>query len=158
MSIKHISDRDIQTYLDGIEMENRALIKEHLDSCSPCHNTFKAYQEVYLGISSAEVSELSPGFSDRVMEDLKKKLENKSQLRETLSLIALFLVGSVVSFYFVNPFASLLNLFKGLFSTTIQYIEELLPTFNGYSSIIIMVVLILILIEVLDKKVIKTKM
>jgi hypothetical protein len=157
MSIKHISDEDIQSYMDGIDMENRAFIEEHLNSCTLCHNTLKAYQEVYQGISNAEIKELSPEFSDRIMADLERKMENKSQLKETLSLIGLFLVGSTVSFYFVNPFSSLPNLFKALFSTTIQYIEELLPTFNGYSSIIIMVVLILIIVEVLDKKVVKTK-
>ena len=157
MNIKHISDDEIQSFLDGIDMENRALIQEHLDGCSLCQNSLKTYQEVYRSISTAEISELAPGFSDRVMADLERKLENKSKLKETLSLIGLFLVGSAVSFYFVNPFTSLVNLFKALFSTTIQYIEQILPTFSGYSSIIIMVVLILIVIEVLDKKVVKTK-
>lgn len=157
MNIKHISDQEIQSFLDGIDMEKRALIQEHLDSCSLCQNTLKTYQEIYRSISTAEISELSPGFSDRVMADLERKLENKSQLKETLALIGLFLVGSIVSFYFVNPFSSLLHLFKNLFSTAIQYIDKILPTLNGYSSIIIMVVLILIVIEVLDKKVVKTK-
>ena len=85
MNIKHISDDEIQSFLDGIDMENRALIQEHLDSCSLCQNNLKTYQQLYQSISSAEISELSPDFSDRVMAELERKLENKSQLKETLA-------------------------------------------------------------------------
>ena len=157
MTIKHVSDDEIQDYLDGIHTVNKDQIDQHLSSCSICHNTFIAYQELYRGISTAEICDLAPDFADGIMRDIKKKLENKAQLKETIALIGLFLVGSTISFYFVNPFTGLMNMFKSLFNGTIQFIENILPTLNGYASMIIMVVLIFLVIEFLDKKVIKTK-
>jgi len=157
MKTPHLSDEQIQSYLDKTSLSDRDVVESHLNACHSCQINVKAYQEVYRAIETVQIPELSAEFINRVMSDIKKKIENKAQLKETLALIGLFLIGSAVSFYLVNPFTGLTNMFKGLFNGAIQFIEKLLPNFPGFTSIIIMVVLIFIVIEVLDKKVLKSK-
>jgi len=157
MKTPHLSDEQIQSYLDKTTLSDRDVVESHLNSCHMCQMNVKTYQEVYRTIETVQIPELSAEFINRVMSDIKKKIENKAQLKETLALIGLFLIGSAVSFYLVNPFTGLMNMLKSLFNGAIQFIEKLLPNFPGFTTIIIMVVLILIVIEVLDKKVLKTK-
>jgi hypothetical protein len=166
--MKHISDEDLQAYLDGDTAIDTAEIEQHIKSCTVCQTALRAYQEVYHAIESEPVAELAADFSSKVVADIKGKLENKSQLQETLLLLAFFLVGSGVSFYLVNPLPSLINKFKEMnifkemnsfkemFSSALQFIDQLLPALNGYASIIVMAVLILIVVQILDKKILKT--
>jgi anti-sigma factor RsiW len=153
--MNHLNDQELQAYLDGVISDKQEKIEQHIKSCTRCQNSLRAYQEIYRVLKNEPMPHLSVDFAAEVAADMKSKIENRSQLKETILLLAFFLVGSGVSFYFVNPLPGLWDTFKEMFSGMLQFIDKIIPVFNGHASIIILAVLILILVGILDKKILK---
>jgi len=153
--MNHLNDQELQAYLDGLSSDKQEGIEKHLKSCTQCQISLQAYREIYHVLKTEPMPHLSVHFAAEVAADMKSRLENRSQLKETILLLAFFLVGGGVSFYFVNPLTSLWDTFKEMFSGMLQFIDKLAPVFNGHASIIVIAVLILVLVGILDKKILK---
>ncbi|MGB2982199.1 MAG: zf-HC2 domain-containing protein, partial [Candidatus Zixiibacteriota bacterium] len=79
MSLKHLTDEEIQNYLDGNLSRDIALLTErHLETCPLCREAVKQYQGVYAGLDKEEGFELSKGFAKSVVKMLPPQGETKS--------------------------------------------------------------------------------
>ena len=101
MSIDHLSDEQIQDYLDG--NRDYGSIEEHLAICQQCAADVAQYSQFFTGLKSADPDYLSDGFIDKVMAKVPKKLYRQKAVRpEWLQIAAALamLLGGIL--YFVD--------------------------------------------------------
>lgn len=90
--MKHLSDQEIQDYLDGSIGIERAEIEEHLLSCNACQRSRDAYQQLYLALSQEPATQLSTQFSDTIIAKITSETLKISQAAEWV----LFTISAVV--------------------------------------------------------------
>ena len=156
MRIKHLTDIDIQNYLDGdLSTEKQALIVRHLQVCKECQAELKRYEELYKGLSSEIIAELPVNFTMSVISKIQNESSNlfKLKFRDIiLSIVGLLVAcGSVVYFmdykmlleYFVESFTN-------NFSIDITIIKTFFAKFNLDLNMIVFAGLILLILLLLD--------
>lgn len=110
--MRHLSENEIQQYMDGtISSEKQAFIT-HLDSCQLCQSRVKQYQLLYGQLAADEPGQLSPDFSKSVMTKIMaESVESTVNNRRSVWSLALSFTGIVLSLmtilYFVNMTAFL---------------------------------------------------
>ena len=67
MESKHLTDAEIQDYLDGNAVREDSTAAEHLDSCGLCKKNLELYKCLYSGLSDDAGYELSVDFADKVV-------------------------------------------------------------------------------------------
>ena len=99
MSIIHLTDEQLQLYLEGGISQETSLIEEHLYSCEDCRLQLAAYRSVFteLNVEPAEV--FSPGFESGIIENLWDKVNKKFQIKNFLLHAAAILFGAIISIY-----------------------------------------------------------
>ncbi len=70
MESKHLTDAEIQDYLDGNADREDSTTAEHLDSCSLCKKNLYLYRSLYSGLSDDAGYELSVDFADKVVSSV----------------------------------------------------------------------------------------
>ena len=87
MAVRHLTDEQIQRYLDGnISRDSDAA--HHLQHCPACMRQLELYREVYEGLHRDVGFELAPGFAESVMARLAAVSEKSSRV----SLVGLILL------------------------------------------------------------------
>ncbi|MBN2105243.1 hypothetical protein JW835_14495 [bacterium] len=72
--MKHLTDHEIQAWIDGDPGMNRFLIEAHLHQCRECRDCLKSYQTLYTVMETAEKPLNIPvDFADRIMAQLPEK-------------------------------------------------------------------------------------
>jgi anti-sigma factor RsiW len=66
MESKHLTDSEIQDYLDGNSGTEWTSISQHLPSCKLCKRKLEQYRSLYAGLEDQTGFELPDGFADRV--------------------------------------------------------------------------------------------
>jgi len=84
MRLKHISDTELQEYLDRKmrRVEDSAadlLATEHLSNCPYCRETLREYEELYASIELCPQPALAEGFTSRVMARLPEYTPRQSK-------------------------------------------------------------------------------
>ncbi len=165
MQLKHLTDEEIQEYLDGNLSEDVALLtREHLKACPLCREAVKQYQSVYVGLGDDRGFELSKGFARSVVNKLPAEAEAKSysgivnvllvalgvavSLGVTLYLIDLKPLGKALSDFIPGP-----ELGTGL----LDLAEGLLVGLNGNVEFLIVALLIFLLVAGLDRFVLQPR-
>ena len=69
MAVRHLTDEQIQRYLDG-DMSRDSDAAYHLQHCPACQRQLELYREVYEGLQQDVSFELAPGFAESVMNRL----------------------------------------------------------------------------------------
>ncbi|MGB7062743.1 MAG: hypothetical protein WBF13_10400 [Candidatus Zixiibacteriota bacterium] len=159
MSLKHLTDEEIQNYLDGnLSREIAILTKRHLESCPLCREAVKQYQGVYAGLDKEEGFELSKGFAKSVVKMLPPQGETKSpfDLLNIFLTILGIVVGAGVTVYYVDlrPLGrAFSHVLPGpeLGSGVVAFVENLLIGLNGNLGLLILGVLTLLIIGGLDR-------
>jgi len=115
----HLTDRQLQEYLDGIIDKSDPLVR-HLDSCPRCRQALQEYKQLYTTIENEPVPELSPAFADNVLARLPETagvseaetFAGRFRLRD--SLVFFIAVAAVIAaaVYFVD-LSSILKPFAG---------------------------------------------
>jgi hypothetical protein len=79
MSLRHLTDEEIQEYLDGnLSRRNSFLVKRHLDACPICQESVKRYQSLYAGLARDEGFDLLHDFAKSVVARLPVETQVKS--------------------------------------------------------------------------------
>jgi len=102
--VKHLSENEIQEYLDNTVSTGKQEIITHLDSCQLCRNRVKEYETLFFQLKKAEPAELSPDFAAKMMAKIKAEVPAPSP-RPVWSIILSFagaILGLVTIFYFIN--------------------------------------------------------
>jgi anti-sigma factor RsiW len=74
--LNHLSDEQIQDFLDGNLPDREEEIRAHLDSCTRCREEADRYLVLYMELTKAPENALMPGFADRVVADLQPETGN----------------------------------------------------------------------------------
>jgi hypothetical protein len=152
MGIVHLSDDQIQAYLENKEQQNSEIML-HLESCHECQKNVQIYQNIFYGLKEAETPPLSNYFSNAVTAHLEKYQERRARLWEGIILFFIFLFAIVVSFYFVNPVPTVLDIGKLLLGGLTKSIDKVIYLLNGMLSLLLMIAAILFLFEIINKKI-----
>jgi hypothetical protein len=67
---EHLTDAEIQDYLDGNVDRDESTLGAHLDSCSLCKKNLELYRCLYSGLSDDDGYELSVDFADKVVSSV----------------------------------------------------------------------------------------
>jgi len=134
--MKHLTEEQIQEYLDGSGNQDNKALATHLYLCAECRKLYEEYQRLYLGLAKTEIPELSPGFSGRVMAGI----ESESPEPERRSLwVPIFALANIVAglaaiLYFVD--FSFLNGFFAYFGQEESQIAVLATKLSEYINLI----------------------
>lgn len=149
--MKHLSDAELQAYLDRDPSLSRAEIETHLHACAHCRANLAAYRRLYGGLKDETGFLLSANFADAVAAKIAKQGERKADLLE-LGLIAAALISGMFGIlYFFDPGI----FFKNLLQQGIARVSGALhniPLLQGSSlHILLFTAAILALVGILDK-------
>jgi hypothetical protein len=155
MNGQHLTEFQIQQYLDG-RTPDRAEIKAHLHVCSTCRENLEAYRIVYGYLSEAPDLPVTSGFRNRVLAQIRPARRFRFSFESGLSI--LFFLISMITVGYVTGFSIDLSMISGFFAG----LFDLLPKFNikmisDNFLFILVPLLIILVIELLDKKVLKLK-
>lgn len=117
--MKHLTDSEIQTYLDGgSDGEAHKKIEMHLAGCQHCRKELQTYRALYGYLSAAPAVSLSPAFAGKVISRLERG-ESERPLFEWLMFGVSVLIGLAAFFYFV-PLGTLGSLFAPLLTPMLE--------------------------------------
>ena len=121
MALNHLTDSDIQNYLDGnLTHKQISTIEQHIADCESCKNEVANYHELYQGLKEDTGFKLSPNFSQSIILKIQGDLPITFHIRIRdvfLSVIGLiFALG--ITLYYVD-FKPLIKVFSNNFSAQI---------------------------------------
>ena len=105
MSLKHLTDDEMQEYLDGnLSLENVLSVEKHLESCSFCKESLKQYKSLYVGLANDEGFDLPKSFAKSVISRLQAEPEAKSHFNyANIFLTVLGIIIAVgITFYYLD--------------------------------------------------------
>ena len=101
--MNHLTDDQIQNYLDNINSENIIEIKNHLQDCERCRTNLNAYEQIYSIISNeVELPEMSGNFAAATISRIEKTNEKKWNIFENMIVSVMFAVSLIISIYFLD--------------------------------------------------------
>lgn len=159
MPLKHLTDDEIQEYLDGnLSQENALWVKKHLETCPLCQEALQQYQGLYVGLKNDKGFDLSKGFAKSVI----KKLPAEGEMESRFNFVNIFLtilgiiISAGVTLYYVDlrplgrAFSHILPPHE-FGSVLVAVIKNLLIGLNGNVGFLIFALLTLLLVAVLDR-------
>ncbi len=155
--MKHLSENEIQEYLDNTISTGKQEMITHLDSCRLCRNRVKEYKALFLQLKKAEPSGLSADFASKVMTKIRAESPTPGH-RSVWSLI-LSITGAIVGLISIGYFGNLKLLLEAFKLLDVrQYLDHVffdeLSAIAGSLNIdlgtILYVGLILIIIAAID--------
>jgi hypothetical protein len=157
MDLNHLSEEQIQEYLDRREPEGLKEMDAHLQICPLCHRIVQQYRKVYSQISQEAFPGLSKDFSAKVITRIKTELEPENHFWENIFFVA-FLATCLVGISFLtNPLPLLKSMFQPLFGLFIHATGKLPVQLNGIWVMITASAFILLFYEILNIKILKPK-
>lgn len=163
MSVEHLSDYDIQEYLDNKKSDIN--MTAHLNSCNRCQEILRQYELCFSVFNQEIKSDLPINFSAKTMAVIKADSSfNDSSIGIYLCSFAGFIISIVVMGYVagyesllqLTGISAILNYIVG--STYIQSFTDMFLPFSNIIGILIFAAIIISFFAVLDKLVIKQKL
>jgi hypothetical protein len=164
MQERHLSDFEIQEYLDKIESPQLAEIERHMGKCPVCQAACANYLRLYGDLESETGFDFSPSFERDIMDRLQPVSPKKSP---NIFANAVFIViASIFPILLVVYFCNFTPELGGAFQSIIYYfsrpifsrlIKESLALFNGNLSSTISAFVALAAISLLDRLYVKSR-
>lgn len=160
MTNEHLTDQQLQEYLDGVLEPLQVLgIEGHLRHCDLCQAALQQYQFLYAELQAAPLVTLAPDFPARVIK--KIRLERTKAIITRIGA-ALWPIGTfvaavgVMSRYvdlksFVSLFIESLNPTRYFDSTIITNLYQILEKYHIKINIIVFAGLTLIVVFLIDQ-------
>ncbi len=104
MELRHLTDEEIQNYLDNIPRSGNRFVEEHLRSCQLCRKALEGYKRLYVGLKTDKGFELPPDFTEKVFSKLSPVPASKSRLNypEIFLVILGLITGICIPLYFMG--------------------------------------------------------
>ena len=165
MESKHLTDTEIQDYLDGNADREESTIAAHLDSCSLCRKNLELYRRLYSGLSDDAGYELSVDFADKVVSSVGLVESGGFFRRYAHALVTV--IGAVIAFaalYCLTDIPSIIagGAWLGWFDSILS--GRIYSSMTGYASsagntvsLIVSGVLALVTIWAVDRFMIRSK-
>lgn len=159
MSLRHLTDEEIQEYLDGsLPPENVLLSQTHLEICPFCRESLRQYQRLYVDLAGDEDFELSRDFAKSVTSKLPAmaNVPSRPHYVNTLFTVLGSIIGMALIFYYVGlkPLSeAIFHTFLSQYefgSTLVASIKSFLVSLNGNISFGVLAGLTFLVIVALD--------
>ncbi len=128
--MQHLTDDQMQDYLEGNPSDNQAEIIVHLASCRECRMAVVQYQTLFQGLKNDTGFELSPGFAVSVTRRVAPEAPKSSPVPEYL-LIGAAVAAAACAIYFLVDLSSIFDLFKGGFARRTALENAVTSTVTG---------------------------
>ena len=105
MPVTHLTDEEIQDYLDGnLSHQGRIFAEAHLETCESCKVAVKQYQSLYVGLKQDRGFDLPRTFAKSVVAKLPLTPKTKSgfDYSDILLGILAILITAFASLYYLN--------------------------------------------------------
>ena len=103
MSIDHLSDEELQSYLDEKSIRNTAAVEHHLQSCIHCRRQLIAYRLIHAEFHAEPEKDFSRDFEDDVIKRIHEIESRRFQLKNYLLLFfSMTVCISLMAYGFLN--------------------------------------------------------
>lgn len=158
MNSRHLTEEELQDYLDESPTAERRYIEEHLKSCQLCTKTLKEYKKLYAELKADKGFELSPDFSSSVISRLPKEEVSRSGIRYKTILMAgiSLLVMFCTAIYLLNWkgiarfISDIISPYFGTISAYGELFGRFFANLNINLGLLALSVLVLLVISLLD--------
>jgi hypothetical protein len=129
LELRHLTEEEIQTYLDGSSDEIDAEVRRHLETCRPCREVLADYEALYAGLADTSDFEIPRNLAGSVLSGLGLRQSGpRLGIAGDLVLVACgilaMLVGLSVAAGF-QPLADALSAFgRPILDTTAPHLES----------------------------------
>ncbi len=120
--MKHLTDLELQLYLDGSLLPDNKKIVSHLAGCDICKLELERYKTVYAELKNEDEAILSASFADKVIAALPEKKQSFAFLNSESFMYATAAVMMIITvLYYGESFAHLKNVFVSLGEKILGY-------------------------------------
>lgn len=160
MPVTHLTDEEIQEYLDGnLSRQKRIFAEAHLKTCELCQVTLKQYQSLYVGLKQDQVFDLPKTFAKSIVAKLPPAEKAKSGFNYSDILLGILAT-------LITAFTTLHFLDLGLLGKRLTYIplpqfelierlfdaaKGLVAALEGNLSLLVVGILVLLVTGALDR-------
>lgn len=99
MSIIHLSDEQLQLYLDDGSNEKSSFIEEHLRCCEQCRQQLAAYHSVIDELNTEPENVFSPGFESIIIDKIQEKANKILKIKNFFFHAAAIVFVMIISIY-----------------------------------------------------------
>jgi len=111
MGLEHLTDEQIQDYIDGNLTDNLAEIEQHLESCQTCRNELAKYKVLTNALSEDIGFELSPDFASNVVSSVQE--EGAEKFLYKISHVIMWVAGIMAGLALLIRFTDFEKAFVG---------------------------------------------
>ena len=157
MSLNHLNDRELQTYVDGQLVENRRAIENHLSQCNLCQTQLAAYQKISSTFRTEPEEIFSVNFENIIIQKIQQTAFQKYRIKDRLywflsttisfSILACYLFISQTGKYILGSIRNNLIWIKN----TLFSVFEILEYLDIRRELIITAGIILLLFSISDR-------
>jgi len=158
MAINHLSDDQIQEFLDYHKEQPETEIATHLKTCPACVRKMELYNQLFTELANDQTPQLSKNFALKIINLLDSKKEKKQQWIETALLVILFNIGLAASFYFLNPFPLLQKTGNSVITAIGSFFKWFSASVDLNIFLLVSIIIILLAVEIVDRKILRPKL
>ena len=148
--MKHLTEEELQQYSSG----GTPAITAHVQSCRQCREQIAVYHDIADTLKRDEAI-LPADFEQRVQARIASLDVRKNQIRESAILWLIYAIASSVAVYFTIPLLPLSEQFGSVFKKLAEIIGGIGSSIPVSALFIVIPVVILLLVELLDRKLLK---
>ena len=165
MALRHLTDEEIQNYLDGNTSQQDIIVEDHLGTCGYCQNILKQYQSLYVGLKDDQSFKLSSSFAKSIISKLwaEPLVKPRFNYSDILLMVAGIIIALGTTLYYVDlkPLVEIMTNISlpqvEFNSTLLASVKSLLASLNRSLSLLAFVGLILLIIAAIDHIVFQPK-
>ncbi len=155
--MRHLSDQELQGYLDGESSIDRFEIETHLQNCGFCQRNLAAYKQLFSGLKSDTGFMLSANFSESVIAKIEGNSESKFDYFEIGLLILAGIAGVGLLFYFTNLGQYFMEIFTATNISLATLVNQIPFLSGGKLQLFGFAAIILTLFGFLDRLIVQMK-
>ncbi|MCK4224599.1 MAG: zf-HC2 domain-containing protein, partial [candidate division Zixibacteria bacterium] len=160
MPVTHLTDEEIQEYLDGnLSHQKRIFLEAHLKTCELCQAALKQYQSLYVGLKQDQVFDLPKSFAKSIVAKLPMAEKAKSGFN--YSDILLGILATIITALTASYYLDLGSLGRRLTHILLPHYEiglrlldaakSLVTALQGNLSLLVVGILVLLVTGALDR-------
>jgi len=160
MATAHVTDQQIQDYMDGmLPYDQAAILEGHIQSCQKCQTELAHYQGLYAGLKDDAAFALSPGFSNAMIKAVRAEAKQAwlARLWNLLLPVLGIAVGiGVMVIYvdfkpFIKAFEDSLNPARYFDNAVLTSLTDVLSKLNVNLNLIVFAGLSLLVVILIDQ-------
>ena len=104
MSLRHLTDNEIQDYLDGRFSQNGRYVSDHIESCDYCQAQLAQYQTLFGALRKEVPFRLPASFSNNLLAKLAQEPKASPRLGAWAALFAFLalVLGTEITLFFTG--------------------------------------------------------